>query len=694
MSRAGQQGFAAPGIDPIVLRGGLDQITPTVSLGSGVLRQALNFECAVSGGYTRIVGYERFDGHPSPAESSESGLHRYISVPLYAVVPLVGDALTASGGATGVLAYIDGLVMVVTKVSGIWAIGETLSNGSGLIGTVDNVYNVPASAEQDAMARNAVADIYRAGISAVPGYGPIRGVAEFNDTVFAFRDTVSRTGLGLYKSTPAGWVLVPMCETISFTAGGTAEPVDGATLTQGGVTALIKRVVRTASDWAAGTASGQFIIATPVGGHFAAGAATIGATNVTLAGAESLITLLPGGRFEFDERNFAGQAVTTRLYGCDGKNKAFEFDGDILVPITTGAAVDTPSHIAAHKGYLFLALGSSIMNSAPGLPYDWTALSGAAEIATGDIVTDIISMPGDANSTSLGIFNRNNTLILYQRALYDGSFSNWTLVSYNTGVGSVPFSAQNMAQTFMLDDRGVNSMQSTLQYGNFAQSTLTNAVLPFINERIDKCIASTLCRRKSQYRVFFNDGSGLYITVANAKLMGSMPVLFPDVVTCTYEGKKSDGTDVMYFGSDNGMVYQMEKGTSFDGAPIDFFFTTNYSNAKSPRTLKRYRKAATELTAETGCYASFDFATILGYDSAEYSQASNTEYSQYTGQTRWDSFTWDNFFWDANRLQPIECELEGTAENIALLISGSSDYVSSFTINSFLVHYSPRRMMR
>ena len=694
MSRAPQQGFGSPSIDAVILKGGLDQITPTLMLGSGALRQALNFECAVSGGYTRIAGYERYDGHASPATSADVGLHRYISVAVYTHVPVRGDILTASGGATGVLAYIDGSVMVVTKNTGTWAVGENLSNESGLVGTVDNVYDGPSSPEQDAKARNSVADIYRSDIYSVPGSGPIRGVVEFNDVVFAFRDDVATTGLGLYKSSATGWTLVPMYKTVSFTAGGTAEPADGATLTQGGVTAVIKRVVRTASAWDAGTASGQFIVATPTGGHFTAGAATIGAVNVTLSGAEALITLLPGGRFEFDERNFAGQAATNRIYGCDGKNKAFEFDGDVLVPITTGAVVDTPTHLAAHKGYLFLSAGSSIMNSAPGLPYDWTALSGAAEIATGDIVTDIISMPGDANSTSLGIFNRNNTFILYQRALYDGSFSNWTLVSYNTGVGSVPYSAQNMAQTFMLDDRGVNSMQSTLQYGNFAQSTLTNAVLPFIDERINKCVGSTLCRRKSQYRLFFSDGSGLYITVANAKLMGSMPVLFPNVVTCTYEGKNADGTDIMYFGSDNGMVYQMEKGTSFDGEPIDFFMTTNYSNAKSPRTLKRYRKAAAEITAGSGCYASFDFTAILGYDSVEYNQATNTSYSQYIGQIRWDSFTWDNFFWDANRLEPIECELEGTAENIALLVSGSSDYVPSFTINSFLVHFSPRRLMR
>jgi hypothetical protein len=85
---------------------------------------------------------------------------------------------------------------------------------------------------------------------------------------------------------------------------------------------------------------------------------------------------------------------------------------------------------------------------------------------------------------------------------------------------------------------------------------------------------------------------------------------------------------------------------------------------------------------------------VLGYDSAEYSQPKNVSYAQYTGQSRWDSFFWDNFFWDANKIEPAECGLEGTAENISMLISGSFTYVPAFTINSILVHYNPRRMMR
>jgi len=678
-----------PSIEAIVLKGGLDQVTPTLSLPSGTARQMLNFECAVTGGYSRIEGYERFDGHASPADTAGTGAHRFIAVSAFTNTPAVGNTLTASGGATGVIAYITGLVMVLAKSSGTWAVGETVAVGATPIGTVSDIYAGPTTPLQDAVTRNAVADIYRADIAAVPGSGSIRGVVEFNDVVYAFRDNAGGTALDIYKSTASGWSQVSLYKTVSFTAGGTVIPADGATLTQGGVTSTIKRVVRTSGSWQAGTAAGQIIITTPAGGNFAAGAATIGSTNVTLSGAQASLALLPGGKFQFITTNFAGQVATQRVYGCDGVNKGFEFDGDVLVPITTGATTDTPTHVMEHKKFLFFSIGSSAMHSAPGLPYDWTAISGASEVPVGDTITDMIIMPGGTSTATLGIFSRNNTFILYGTGPSD-----WNLVTYNSGTGALPFSAQNMAQTFVFDDRGVNSVQTSLQFGNFTQSALTNQVLPFINERINLLTYATLCRRKSQYRLFFSDGFGLFVTVVNNKFIGCTPVYFPNAVTCCYEGKKNDGTDIIYFGSTNGMVYQMERGTSFDGTAIDWHLTLNFSSAKSPRTLKRYYKAVPELSASTGTYVAFDFAYVLGYDSPEYAQAVAVAYTQHTGQTRWDSFRWDSFFWDSGRAELMECPLEGTAENIAMFISGSSDYIPAFTINSILVHYLPRRMMR
>ena len=139
--------------EPIILGGGWDQTTPILNLKSGVVKYALNFECAPSGGYARVSGYERFDGQGSPTDSSTSSV--YLSVTAFSSVPTVGQTLTASGGATGVIAYISGQVMVLCKVTGTFAVAETVSVGATLIGTVNNVNAGPSTPLQSALGKNA-----------------------------------------------------------------------------------------------------------------------------------------------------------------------------------------------------------------------------------------------------------------------------------------------------------------------------------------------------------------------------------------------------------------------------------------------------------------------------------------------------------------------------------------------------------
>jgi len=55
---------------------------------------------------------------------------------------------------------------------------------------------------------------------------------------------------------------------------------------------------------------------------------------------------------------------------------------------------------------------------------------------------------------------------------------------------------------------------------------------------------------------------------------------------------------------------------------------------------------------------------------------------------------WDEFFWDSNGLGPIECPMGGTAENVAISISCEANYLKAFTLNSAIIHYTPRRVLR
>lgn len=669
--------------EAITFQGGLDQISPTLSLAPGVARDALNFECSVTGGYSRIAGYERYDGHPSPSAASYSMLE----VATYTNTPDVGQTITGfTSGATGILIAVNSLSVAMTKVTGTFQVGETLKVGATVISTV-TALGSSVTSKQNAVYLAAAMDVYRNDISAVPGSGSVLGVAYYNGSLYAWRNNAGGTAAVLHKATAGGWSAVSLGYQVAFSNANTSVG-EGDTLTQGGVTATINRVVVETGTLLSGTNTGRLIISAPAGGSFAAGAATsTGGGAVTLSAAHSAITLSPSGRYETENGNFTGAASTYRMYGVDGANLAFEFDGTVFVPIRTFAPTDAPKHLAIHRNHLFLFIGSSAIHSGPGLPYNFSVTAGAGEIAVGDTVSGALNQPGSQSGDALAIYGLDNTYVLYGT-----SSANWSLTVFNRGTGAKHYTPQNMANSYVLDDRGVNTLQTSLNYGNFDPAFLTLNIKKFIQENADKAVASTISRDRSQYRVFFSNGNALYLTIGNDQFKGAMPIFFPNPVTCTTEGESTSGVEKIFFGSTNGYVYQMDVGPSFDGAPVPYSLTLNFDSVRSPRLRKRYRRCGLEVTGSG--YAEIGFSYALGYNSSKISQPGYVTYDSPFAVPQWDSFSWDQFTWDGATIMPTECEMVGTAENVALIFAANNNYVGAFTLNTAIIHYSVRRGIR
>lgn len=676
----------------ITLRGGWDQVTPSLALPPGVLRDVENFEVHHTGlGYTRIGGYERFDGRPRPSDAVAT----LIQVTAFTNVPAAGDTLTgATSGATAVVIFVNtnDRYLVVTKTTGAFSSNEEVRVGATVIGQT-TALTVTPTAKELATYRNLAADEYRRDIQGVPGSGPVRGVAGLvvngADQVFAFRDNAAGTAVEVYKATSTGWTQVTLFKEISFTAGSPSAPAEGATLVQGAVSATVKRVVHETGSWAAGNAAGRFIITTPAGGSFTSGTASIGGTTVTLSGAESQITLQPGGRFQFITENFTGAAETRRLYGCDGVNRAFEFDGEILVPIRTGAIIDQPKHIAGHRNHLMLSILHSVLHSAAGAPYKFNGAEGGGEIATGDLVTNLVGLPGNQNVAALAIFGVRSTTILY-----GNQKSDFVAIPYKEAIGAYDYTAQSFTNVYIFHDLGLIDFTQTLAFGNFLTNTLTTAIQPYVLQKRSKVAYSVTARSKNQYRLFFTDGSGLYATVLNGRFLGATRVVFPHPVFCAWEGVQNDGEVASYFGSAlDGMVYQLDKGSSFDGEPIQAWMELAWYYGRNPRRRKRWRRLGLHIEGKE--YAEFQFGYQLGYARpAIPSQPVRTYTSALANPPYWDGFTWDNFYWDGSILVPNEIPLFGTAENIQFRLEQNTDENSPFTVSTLLLTSSDRREVR
>lgn len=668
------------------LQGGLDLVTATLDLKPGVLRDALNYEISTTGGYSRIAGYERYDGRPNPSDAAVASLVASSVTGL-----AVGDSINGqTSGATGVIIAISGTSVFYTKATGTFAVAENLREGLSVIGTITAASAAVTDPQTLAQNQNLAADVYRADIQAVPGSGPVRGVAYYNDSLYAWRNNAGGTALVMHKATSGGWTTVALGHELSFTAGLAAGIVAGNTVTgaTSGATGVVARVVVQSGAFSSNNAAGRLILSSTTGTFTAAENLQVAGTNrATCSGAASAITLQPGGRVRTDQGSVAGGS-TIKLYGADGANRGFEFDGTTYVPIVTGMTSDMPDYVKLHQRHLFFAFGNSVQHSGVGEPYLWSPIFGAAELTINGDLTDWAQMPGAQTTGALVMYTRNTTHVLYGTDSTD-----WNLVAFQRDTGGYADSVQAMGSLYALDDRGVLELSASQNYGNFADASLTVNIAPWLQTRRNLVSGSSINREKNQYRIFFSDGTGLYITIVNGRLRGCMPVQFAHAVACACNGETGAGAETNFFGSTDGYVYRLDAGTSFDGSAIPATGLLVFSHQGGMRINKRYRSGTLEVRGNS--YVELQVGYNLAYgDATRVDQGVQTIYENSFQAPYWDSFTWDNFVWDGLSLGPVEFFLTGTAENIAVRVDSNSDYFQPYTLNSLILEYTVRRGLR
>ncbi len=672
----------------IQLRGGFDTETAPIELPPGLMRDAENFEIGVNGKYIRGKGYERFDGRPSPSNAAA------LFVPVeFTDTVSVGDTVTGdTSGESGVVIAVGPDYIATTKNTGEFEEGEMLEVAASPVAEVISILDIETeyTAKLGAQLKGLAADEYRGDIEQVPGEGPVRGVWWLSGSWYAVRNDVGGASAKVYRESSSGWDEVDLGRQIAFTSGGTTAIEEGDTITgaTSSATATVERVIVTSGTWAGGDAAGRLILSGQAGA-FQSENLDVGASSdvATIAGDSSAITLLPDGKFRTVRYNFTGSTDTVRIYGCDSVNNGFEFDGAVWVPIVTGMAQDSPSFVVAHKNHLFFAFRGSVQNSAIGNPYSWNPILGANEIGVGDDVTGFNVEYGYESGGTLAIYSRNSV-----HMLYGSSAADWQLVKYRDEIGAYRDSIQNVGITISVDDRGVANIQSSDAFGNFSHSTLSQRIQNWVQARRNSVVGSCLVRDKNQYRVFFADQSALYITMEGRKVIGMAPQRLEHTMTCIQSTEVDDGQEEIMFGADDGYVYQMERGTSFDGENLEAYFILHFTHLQSARVIKKWLKAAIE--AQGSGYAEFLFSYELGYASTEYHQPAEVTQDATFIASRWDEFTWDEFFWDGQSVFPVNMLLSGSSENISFIIRMTDKIYEPIEFSGINVRHYLRRYLR
>lgn len=551
----------------------------------------------------------------------------------------------------------------------------------------EDVENGALNDADDTTYSRAAIESARSKINTVPGSGKIRGVWMFNNKKYAFRDNSGGTACVMWESSATGWQEVDLGAYTDFINGLDAndigfvvgEEVRGGSSSS---TGIVVAVVKTSGDWTAGTAAGRVYVRGVTGSPFPVEIFTGQTTSVqATSSGKNPITLLPGGRYEFVNENFYGHSALKAMFGCDGVNNGFMFSANGFQLIITGMVDDAPIHVAEHKKHLFFAFpGGSVQHSSIGNPVEWSPITGASEIATGDEVTAFVTLPGD----TLGILNRNR---LY--TLYGTSTANWNLIEHSDESGAIEWTVQRIGKPIYFDDRGLMDFKAVQDYGDFKNASFSEKIRNTLRENKNNVLSSIRIRDKNQYRLFFDNNTFVVCSFEDRKLSGFTICEYPIPVECTASVEDSSGSEVLLFGSDDGYVYQMDKGTSFDGAAVDAFVRMAFNFMGSAERNKKFFKAVFEVTAKEASTISF----TPDFDYGETEDVSQDLAVAASGGT-WDVSNWDEFIWGDQLISNPVAYIDGSGQNIGITIFTSHTYEQPHTLNSVIIHYSSKGVKR
>ena len=697
--------------DHFLLYGGLDLVSGAVNVPKRHMIAGVNY-LPTDGGYRRIEGYERFDGRPAPSDATYSVL-RFDAA---SAVADMGDTLTgAMSGATATI-IVDPILdddsttagrYVISDIDGVFEDNEAL-NVSGDEHGIAN--GTPIENDADDIAthqkwRAAAADNAREAIEAVAeadGVGPVRGICVLNGVIYAFRDDGTNdppTSAGMWEATEDGWMPVDLGVELPFSSGGATAierggTVEGATSSASGTVA---RVDLMDGSWAGGDAEGVMIVTgvtgtfvdenlnyTPEGGMEVANNATIADASVN--------TLAAGGTYEFVTHNFYGGTDRRRVYGANGVGRAFSFDGHGFRFVRTGAsdALDKPLHVAVRHNQLLLGYdGGALTNAVPGEPHDFDAATpgtpGAVEQAVGQNIVDLLQGAGAGATLVLGDD--------HVQALFGQDSDSWTLVDQSgPQTGAIRRSAQYLDRPLYLDSRGVRRVVQLSADGQMQVSTLTYMVQPFLDAlRAEgrEPTASIAMFDRSQYWLFFPDRRALVIYTGRKHPECAL-VELQDVVHSIVSWKDEKQRTRMMFGSDDGWVYELNRGTSFDGEAIECFLRLAYNAFGDPN--REDKVFLVTLYSDVPGQSIVNLSGSYSYGNG--ADTGSRQVEMFGGGANWDEAEWDEFYWDAPLTTVTRVPFGGQGTSLSLVIEQERSDELAHTITGIAIDYAPRRKRR
>ena len=573
---------------PVEFRGGLITNLSPLQQGTnapGSARILRNFEPSVEGGYRRIEGFDKYDsaiippyGAPVVHGASQSGTTLIIGA--IHTTPVAGDTLEIAG------------------VSGTY----TIASGGVSFDATNNRATLTLSTSLASSPANAAVVTFKTTTS---NYVTI-GVASWEDSAIVCKNA------DIFKSGGSGFtkINVPDYGTPLVNAGsqtGSSLAIDGLTSApQAGDVFKVAGIDKVYTVLANATVS--------------SGGATL-SINPALASSpadNAVITFLSTSRegankTRFAKYNFNG---TEKIALVDGLNEPALYDNaTFTVLLDAPTDVIGATFVAEVKNHLFFAKGSTVTFTAPYTDTDFSVANGGGNINVGGTVT------------ALAVF-RQQLIIFTETSIHQltgNTIADFNLQPITTDIGCIDSdTVQEIGGDVMfLGPDGLRLVSGTDRIGDFGLAVVSKTIQDTMTRFISANTSFTSCviREKSQYRIL---GFNTNITEENAQ--GILATQFAPqggdnmawaetrgIRANVADSNYNQNTEVVLFSHDDGYLYQMESGNSFDGANIKTTFATPHLPISDPRKRKTFYKLF--LYTDPQGSVSFNVSLKLDFDS-------------------------------------------------------------------------------
>ena len=684
----------------IPLSGGVNVVTPEIFKNSGNLIACQNYESDIRG-YRRVIGYEAFDGQSRPSDAS----YWYLYFTAGTTEVSEGDTVTGvTSGATAKALY-DGELesgtyggsdaagyLILTSVSGVFSDTEVLQvSASNVANASETAIEKAADNDTDDATQIQKAILtQRALIAAPTGSGAVNGVFELKGDKYCIRDNAGATAGVLFKATSTGWVAQTLTSYLMVdTLVGAISEGDTITGATSSATGTLERLVVISGTF--DTASTGMFVLSGITGTFSNNETLNSSTGGTAVADESQVvpTLPAGGRYSFLQNNFYGSANRTSIYAANGVGRAFEFDGTIFSTIFVNGLSDTldkPQRVSDLASHLILTFaGGSIQISETGLPLQYQVIGGAVEIGFGDDISNIV------NSVSTAVIIIGSRKIGYLTGTSSASF---VLSDISDESGGKAYTAQNIGGIMYLDDGGVRRVSTTQNFGDFRTGTVTEQIQPIMADKVKNNVlpvASMRVKARNLYRLFFDDNTVLSVYFRGQQ-SECMFLKYDFAAKSTFSGENSDGSEILLVGAEDGNVYELDKGTSFNGAVVTAYARGAFNHFGSPSNIKRFFSTTLEIDGPSNAAISLTTETSYG---SEFNPSGPFQSFDIKGSGGfWDESTWNNFNWSAQYAGSAKARIPSRGTNLSITIISEATHEEPHTLSSQTINYSVRKLVR